>query len=119
MREPVKVTTGRASGRPFYYMTVFWLLMAATATFFQKGQESAVAIATARSVSLNERKADQVDSNVRQNIASADRWRLLSFVAVSLGILSWGIAIWRHENHYWPCVVILLSLYVILQLVMV
>jgi len=85
---------------------MFLLLGAIVAVVIQKQHESANAIA----VTMH-----------HHNLPNANFGGLVSIVTVALAILSWGIAIWRHEKHRWElvAVIVLLLLYVLLKLIMV
>lgn len=109
MQQSTNATAPQKAGRIFYVATVALLLMAIAITFIQKQRESAVAIAGA------------TRGNVQQVVQEAKYWAILSLATVSLAILLWGIAIWRREKHRWAWVpvVVLLSLYVLLELMMV
>ena len=58
---------------------------------------------------------------MQQAIQDARQWGVVSVVTVAVAILSWSIAIWRRETQRWTWVpvVLLLSFYVLLELMMV
>lgn len=108
----MKQTTGTAPRKVrhiFYFATISLLIGAIAATFIQKQREKTVAIAGA------------TGGNVQQAIQDARHWGVVSVVTVAVAILSWGIAIWRRETHRyaWVPVVLLLSFYVLPELMMV
>ena len=121
MQQRTDATTPRKAGRIFYFTTVTLLLGAVVVALIQKDRESAVAMLAARRVAAGTEATDEFKSNVQHTIRDAEHWGMLSLVVVSLAILSWGIAIWRREKHRSArfCVVVFLSLYVLLQLIMV
>lgn len=95
--------------RLFYGLAMLLLLFGIAATFLQKEYEVAVVLAGANR-----------DAAVQHIIQDADCWMILSLVAVSLAIVSWGIATWRHEKRCWIWVfVAVLSLYVALEFIIV
>ena len=114
-------TTSRRAGRIFYCAAIASLLVSIATTFVQKRHESAVATAGTTTALVGEEGADVHQSNVRINIEVAERWRILSLAAITLGMSSWGVAIWRREKNCCALagVVVLLSLAVMLQLTMV
>ena len=66
-------------------------------------------------------ETDQTKSEVQSLVWKAECWEVVGAVAVSLALLSCGIAVWRRENVRWAWmwIVVLLSLYVGLELLMV
>ena len=109
MQQVTGATTPRATGRMFCITTIILLLMAVAVAFIQKQRESAVALAGA------------TGGNEQQTVQEANYWMILSLAMVSLAVLSWVIAVWRREKQRWVWVpiVALLSLYVLLELMMV
>ena len=104
-----QTTEPRQVGHIFYFAAISLLIAAIVVTFIQKQRENAVAIAEA------------TGGNVQQAIQDARHWGVASVVTVAVAVLSWGIAIWRRETHRWAWVpvVLLLSFYVLLELMMV
>ena len=109
MRRVFDMTSPRRAGSVLYIATITFLMGAIVVTFLQKHRESEAATAWA------------TGGNVQQAIQGAEHWRLLSNAAIALSILFWSIVIWRREARYWAWVpvVLLLSFYVLLQLMMV
>ena len=109
MQQTTDVPVPQQSRRIFYVATIFLLLVAVALAFIQKQHESAVAIAYVKG------------GNVQLHIQEAQRWFLISLVAVATAICSCGIALYRREKHRrtWVLIVVLLVLYVGLQLIIV
>ncbi len=132
MQQRTDETTARKPGRMFYYMAIALMLVAVATSIIQKRRESAVGMAAARRAAsvamagttrgaIGAERADEYETDVRQKIEAASRWRVLSLAAVSLGVFSWVVALRRREKLRWgwASVVVLLSLAVMLQLMMV
>jgi hypothetical protein len=105
----------------FYRAAVLLLLVGVTAAILQKEREGAVAKAGAARIAARAEATEEYKSNVQHFTQAAEHWMMLSLAATFLAIVSWCIAIWRRENHRWVWVpvVVLLSLYVLLELMMV
>jgi hypothetical protein len=94
--------------RIFYYLSVTLLLAAIVVAFVTKAYE----VAVTRCHLGTRMEIDHL-------IQCAVHWRILGYVVVSLAILSWGFALWRHEKLCWGCAIVLLGLYVLLDLMLV
>jgi hypothetical protein len=121
MNSPSNSTVVKAPRRWFYGLAMLLLWVAVAAAFQQKGRESSVAITSALRIASGKKETDESRTNVQQIIQDAGRWQMLSVAAVLLAIVSWGIALWRREHSRWVrvCLVVLLTLYVMLELMMV
>ena len=93
----------------FYFATVGLLVGAVIVALIQKRYEGAIAMAGAKG------------GDAQGLLQCVWFCGVLSLAMVSLAILSCGIAIWRREKHRseWASAVVLLSLYVLLELLMV
>ena len=120
MQQPTDATTPRKGGRIFYFTTISLLLGAIVVAIIQKRREGDIVV-VATKMAVGTEGTEEDESNVQDAIQDAAHWEILSLAVVSLAILSWGIAIWRREKlrWAWPCVVVLLSLYVLLELMVV
>jgi hypothetical protein len=114
-------TSTTAPPRAFYGLAIVLLLMGTAAAFVQKHFEGKVgaSVATRTATGLND--TDQTRSEVQSLIWKAECWKVVGAVAVSLTLLSCGIAAWRHEQCRWSwmCIIAILAVYVGLQLLMV
>lgn len=107
--------------RFFYGLAILLLLLAVAATFVQKRYEGGVGTSAASRIATGAMETSESKSEVGGLIWKAECWEVVGVVAVSLALLSCGIAAWRREKHRWAWVwiVVLLSLYVGLELLMV
>ena len=105
----------------FYGLAVILLLLAVAVAFVQKHCERRVGTSTATRIAAGLKDTDQTKSEVGGLIWKAGFWEVVGAVAVSLALLSCGIAVWRHEpcRWGWTYIVVLLVLYVGLELLMV
>lgn len=96
--------------KPYFYLGAVGLLIGAvTIALLQKHAEKTATIAAASG------------GNVQKHIGDAGGWALVSLVTVAAGIVAWGIAARRGETprRGWMPMIILLSLYALLELLMV
>jgi hypothetical protein len=121
MQQHIDETIPRKAGCIFYLTTIALMLAAIATTIAQKQCESTVAMVAAARVAAGAAGTDLYESKVRESMKAAERWRVLCFVAVALGVLSWGVAMRRREKCRWAraCVIVLLAFVGALQLMMV
>jgi hypothetical protein len=121
MENPPDAAVVKTPRRWFYGLAGLLLWLAVAAAFQQKGCESSVATTTATRLAAGEKATNASRINVQKIIQNAERWEMLSYAAVLLALVSWGIALWRREKSrwVWVCLVGLLALYVMLELMMV
>jgi hypothetical protein len=105
--------------RLFYGLAITLLLFAVASAFVQTGYESGVGTSGAKRMAAGLKETAESKSEVERLISNAGCWQSVGFAAVLLAFLSWGIAMWRRERHRWVWLVVLLSIYVMLELLMV
>jgi len=105
----------------FYAAAALLMLIGVAAAFVQKGRESMVGQTAAKRTAAGLHETEESRNEVQQIIRDAERWQVLSLAAVFLAIVSWSIALSRHERLRggWMVVVVFLALYVMLELMMV
>jgi hypothetical protein len=107
--------------RAFYGLAILLLLVAVAAALVQKHFESRVGTSAATRTAAGLDETDQTKSEVQSLISKAECWEVVGALAVSLALLSCGIAVWRHERCRWSwiCIIVFLAMYVGLELLMV
>ncbi len=107
--------------RAFYRLAIVLLLVAIAAAFVQKRYEAGVGTSVATMTVAGLKDIDQTKSEVQSLIWKAGCWEVVGAVAVSLALLSCGIAVWRRERcrWIWPCIIVLLAMCIGLELLMV
>lgn len=105
----------------FYGAAVLLLIVGVTAAFVQKIREGAVAVTAAKRIASGVQETESHRNSIQRIIHEAQRWEMLGLAAVSLAVVSWGIAAWRREKHRgtWAVIISLLAFFVLLQLLMV
>jgi hypothetical protein len=109
-------STTETPRRLFYGLAMTLLSFAVVSTVVQKGYESGCGTTVARRIA-----EEKIEAKTEALIWNAGCWQFVGLAAISLALLSCGIATNRRENYRWVWVgiVVLLSIYVMLELLMV
>lgn len=107
--------------RLFYGLAVVLMWIGVTAAFVQKRHEGWATVSVANRIAAGVKENSASAGEVNRLIWNAQCCEMIGIAAVSLALLSCGIATWRRESHpwVWVAIVVLLSLYILLELMMV